>query len=115
MTRRNTWREMNHERIRAFGAAQQSTRTQEGEMSENTGETRRGMDAEQAGYEHTGAIIRALEAGMPLADVEAAVSGQERPRAGRRLLRCQECGQTGYAGEYPFSTLGGGQPCDDCC
>lgn len=83
-------------------------------MSETCGESVRGMETEQAGYEQTGAVIRALEAGMPLAEVEAAVSGQPRPRPAQQLLRCSECGQSGYAGEYPFSTLGGGQPCDDC-
>lgn len=31
------------------------------------------------------------------------------------LLRCRQCGQRGYAGQYPFSTLPGSGLCDDCC
>ena len=27
---------------------------------------------------------------------------------------CSCCGQTGYINEYPFSTLSGGDICDDC-
>jgi len=36
-----------------------------------------------------------------------------KPR-GRRVVVCRACGQDGYAGAYPFSTLGGEDLCDDC-
>jgi len=34
--------------------------------------------------------------------------------AGRKFMRCQSCGQTGYAGGYPFSTNPSSGLCDDC-
>ena len=33
----------------------------------------------------------------------------------KKRLRCKSCGQTGFAGTYPFSTLSGSGYCDDCC
>lgn len=36
------------------------------------------------------------------------------PRPGRKHLVCKRCGQGGYTGEYPFSTLPGSGICDDC-
>ncbi len=68
---------------------------------------------EETGYQETTAIIGALKSGMSLEEIEDALAGRA-PRRGRAVLTCQVCGETGYAGEYPFSTLGGGQPCDDC-
>jgi hypothetical protein len=32
----------------------------------------------------------------------------------RKQMRCRSCGQTGYAGEYPFSTAPSTGLCDDC-
>lgn len=32
----------------------------------------------------------------------------------RKLYTCSHCGQTGYAGSHPFSTISGGNVCDDC-
>ena len=32
----------------------------------------------------------------------------------RERLTCKICGQTGFAGDYPFSTLPGSGRCDDC-
>jgi hypothetical protein len=32
----------------------------------------------------------------------------------RPRLHCRECGNDGYAGAYPFSTLPGSGRCDDC-
>ncbi len=39
---------------------------------------------------------------------------EQRERPDRKFLRCRECGQTGYTGEYPFSTAPGTGLCDDC-
>lgn len=36
------------------------------------------------------------------------------PPKGRRYLVCSVCGQDGYEGAYPFSTLPGSGRCDDC-
>lgn len=37
-----------------------------------------------------------------------------RLRPGQRFMRCRSCGQTGYSGEYPFSTAPATDRCDDC-
>ena len=37
-----------------------------------------------------------------------------RPASTRPVLRCRSCGQTGYAGYYPFSTCASSGLCDDC-
>jgi len=39
---------------------------------------------------------------------------QPTPRRTEKPITCRRCRQTGYAGEYPFSTLGGENLCDDC-
>jgi len=57
--------------------------------------------------------IEATLAGVPAEEIEATLAGVPAPR-GRELIHCRSCGQTGYAGEYPFSTLGGADLCDDC-
>lgn len=35
-------------------------------------------------------------------------------QSGPRYLRCRSCGQSGYTGGYPFSTLASSGRCDDC-
>lgn len=32
----------------------------------------------------------------------------------RKHRVCSDCGQSGYEGAYPFSTIVGGNICDDC-
>ncbi len=54
-----------------------------------------------------------------LAEIEAheIVAKMVRPAAPakpRKYMRCRECGQGGYVGEYPFSTYPAGGRCDDC-
>jgi len=44
---------------------------------------------------------------------EAAMSGlSHSPKA--KFMRCSGCGQTGWTGQYPFSTLPSSGMCDDC-
>lgn len=43
-------------------------------------------------------------------DEEIAALGASR----RTLQHCRRCGQSGYPGQYPFSTIAGGDICDDC-
>ncbi len=33
---------------------------------------------------------------------------------GRTFMTCRHCRQTGYTGDYPFSTLASSGLCDDC-
>ena len=48
--------------------------------------------------------------------IEAPKQQQAAPaKPERKLLRCRECGQSGYGGDYPFSTLpDSARLCDDC-
>ncbi len=83
-------------------------------MSErDEGETLAGQRAEEDAYQTTKAVMEALRRGVPAEDIEAALAGVPAPK-GRELIRCRSCGQAGYAGSYPFSTLGGADLCDDC-
>ncbi len=36
------------------------------------------------------------------------------PNTEKKLIRCRNCGQVGYAGSYPFSTCPATKTCDDC-
>lgn len=76
-------------------------------------ETLRSIQAEQAEHERTKFIIEALDRGVSAADIAATLAGQSAPRPGQKRLVCPECGTTGYAGSYPFST-GYSSLCDDC-
>ncbi len=38
----------------------------------------------------------------------------QQKRNDRGWYTCSQCGQSGYGGEYPFSTIVGGCTCDDC-
>lgn len=82
-------------------------------MTNEMSETLRGIQADEAGYQRTKAIIGALDAGMTEEEIDDALAGRA-ARHDRTPIRCRSCGQTGYAGEYPFSTLGGADTCDDC-
>ena len=57
-----------------------------------------------------------IPASDPLAEMEAEElqPTTRRLRPGQRQMRCRECGQTGYTGEYPFSTNPSSGLCDDC-
>lgn len=39
---------------------------------------------------------------------------RQKKESSKNLYTCSECGQTGHAGNYPFSTISGGNICDDC-
>lgn len=39
---------------------------------------------------------------------------KEKTKPEKRVLCCQECGQTGHRGNYPFSTMASSSICDDC-
>ena len=50
-----------------------------------------------------------------LAEIEAErIQPTPKPRTDRPYLSCRRCGQGGYAGAYPFSTLASSGICDDC-
>ena len=50
-----------------------------------------------------------------LAQIEAErLDPTPKPRPEQRRLRCKRCGQSGYSGEYPFSTNPASNICDDC-
>lgn len=57
-----------------------------------------------------------VPASDPLAEAEAErlQPTRRRVRAGQVFMRCRRCGQTGYTGEYPFSTYPDSGRCDDC-
>ncbi len=57
------------------------------------------------------AIDPTSTAGAELLNVIAQSDEAEQNR--NKPCHCQSCGATGTAGNYPFSTLGGGT-CDDC-
>ncbi len=38
----------------------------------------------------------------------------EQPEQKRGYMRCRQCGQGGFPGGYPFSTLPSSGLCDDC-
>jgi len=68
-----------------------------------------------------GEIIRQLQAGRNVSTgsdwynqirIEPAPLPKPQPDT-RPLKTCRGCGQTGYAHDYPFSTMGG-SICDDC-
>lgn len=66
------------------------------------------------GYNETKAIIEAMDAGMNEEQIKAALQGRVYA-PGKELLTCVRCGQTGYYGAYPFSTLPPEMSrCDDC-
>lgn len=71
--------------------------------------------AEDAAYHDLSRTIHALER---MTDEERATymaqddAGYDTRDDGYRV--CRVCHQSGYAGEYPFSTLGGDPLCDDC-
>lgn len=71
--------------------------------------------AENAAYYATRDTIRALES---MTDEEfETVNATDRDGYDNRQSKyriCRSCGQSGYAGQYPFSTLGGEPTCDDC-
>lgn len=52
-----------------------------------------------------------------LAELEAErIQPTPKRKPGREYLRCRRCGETGYAGAYPFSTMpASARLCDDCC
>lgn len=70
-------------------------------------ETRAGQQAEEAGYQQTKAIITALDRGMSLEQVEAAVEGHP---WGDGLKRCEMCGQP----TRERMTSARGSVCPDC-
>lgn len=86
---------------------------QSAQWARERAETLAGQRAEEAGYQQTKAIIGALDRGMPLEEIEAALEGRPH-RPGRTVERCRRCGTSGYAGEYPFSTGYASGLCDDC-
>lgn len=50
-----------------------------------------------------------------LAEVEAErLQPTPKPPRGKPLRTCGRCGQQGYDGAYPFSTIQGDNTCDDC-
>lgn len=57
-----------------------------------------------------------VPASDPVAEAEAErlQPTARRVRAGQVFMKCRRCGQTGYTGEYPFSTYPAGGVCDDC-
>lgn len=71
-------------------------------------------DDRPGGYHETKAIIEAIDSGMSEEQIAAALEGRAH-ESGKALLVCRNCGQRGYYGAYPFSTL---PPelsrCDDC-
>lgn len=81
-------------------------------MARDNEETIEGIQAEEAGYQRTKAIIEAIDRGVSEEAIAAALEGRPH-KPGRKVERCPECGTTGYAGEYPFST-GYSDLCDDC-
>lgn len=76
-------------------------------------ETLAGQQAEEESYQQTKAIMGALDRGVPLDEIEAALEGRPH-RAGQHVARCPRCGISGYVGEYPFSTGYSSGLCDDC-
>lgn len=69
---------------------------------------RRGEDGYQDGYEETKAKLAYLARGDQVVEPPKADTYRE----------CRVCGQTGYVGAYPFSTLYSPNRrcvCDDCC
>ena len=55
------------------------------------------------------------ELGPRLEQIETRPVAQPAPaKPARQHLICKRCGQGGYVGEYPFSTLAASGICDDC-
>lgn len=77
------------------------------------GESRAGQASEEAAYQQTKAVLGALDRGVPVEQIEAALEGRPH-RPGKQLYRCPRCRTTGYAGSYPFSTGYPSGLCDDC-
>jgi len=50
---------------------------------------------------------------LAVAAQDEAIMAAQQAR-GNRLIRCRECGQEGFSGSYPFSTLAASGTCDDC-
>ncbi len=70
---------------------------------------RRGEDGYQDGYEETKAKIEYLD--------RLAREGKDLPAdptTHPRYRECRRCRQSGYVGEYPFSTAPSTGLCDDC-
>jgi len=47
-------------------------------------------------------------------NIKSKIAAKQLPRENKKFMRCKECGQTGYRGEYPFSTCPASGRCDDC-
>ena len=80
------------------------------------------MNGERAyGIGRVPADVDAVEEALARAEAEAIVARQLAPldHGNRQPVRCRQCGETGYWGEYPFTTYGhlvrgGTAICDDC-
>jgi hypothetical protein len=51
---------------------------------------------------------------LEAAEIVAKQLPKQAPRPQREYLVCKSCGQGGYVGAYPFSTLASSGYCDDC-
>ena len=72
------------------------------------------MTEREYGIGRVPADVDPLDETMALIEAERLQPSRPRPRPSQEYMVCRRCGQGGYTGEYPFSTVASLRICDDC-